>query len=132
MAHLLTEQEYAAESKVHRDWLNWVFGITTFLYAVAALQFPSPWKMCLLGLALWIPMYIHAFTSIPSSLGALRQLASEGSGEAKDILRVIESRHMGLRAVLKAFVLWASWILYISVLLSFFGPPYDFILWFQR
>lgn len=132
MAHLLTEKEYSAEAKVHRDWLNWVFGITTFLYAVTALQFPSPWKICLLGLLLWIPMYIYAFKSVPPSLRALRQLAKEGDTECKALLKLIETKHMGLSATLESSLLWISWVLYIAVLLTGADHPLDFMLWFKR
>jgi len=74
---LIKENEYAAEAAKHVDWINWVFSITVFLFVITALQFKSPWKICLVGLLIVIPMYIYAFRSIPPSLVALRRLAKE-------------------------------------------------------
>ncbi|MFC5491302.1 hypothetical protein [Dokdonella soli] len=118
MPTLLTEREYAIEARIHMDWLCWIFGLTTFLLSITALQFTTPWKIALLGLGAVIPMYVHAFRSFPPSLYALRQLAREGNAEAKNIAIFIEKKYHGWSAVRTSSIAWISLALYVSVLFS--------------
>ena len=71
---LITDAEYAAEVKSHSDYLNWIFGVTTFFLAVACLQFVTPWRPAVVCLGAVVPMYAYAFANLPMSLKVLRKL----------------------------------------------------------
>lgn len=118
--NLIKENEYAAEAAKHVDWINWIFSITVFLFAITALQFKSPWKICLIGLLIVIPMYIYAFRSFPPSLVALRQLAKESpNNEELSSLKIhLEQKYHGWRAALAVSPLWISMAFYIFVMAS--------------
>ncbi|MEN1943211.1 hypothetical protein WCE55_05025 [Luteimonas sp. MJ293] len=117
---LIKENEYAAEAAKHVDWVNWIFSITVFLFAITALQFNSPWKICLVGLLIIVPMYVYAFRSFPPSLVALRQLVKEDPGnEELSKLKVhLERKYHGWRAALSVSPLWISIAFYLFVMAS--------------
>ncbi|MEN5206164.1 hypothetical protein ABE473_17110 [Stenotrophomonas sp. TWI700] len=130
---LLTRFEYSKKAMVHMQWMRWVFGLTTFLLAVTALGFDSPWRVGWLGLAAIIPMYVHAFTGHPEELRELRKLARDhtdpGHAEAQAVLKAIESEFHGLRAVAQLAILWVGLLVYLAICFSF-AEPFDAILWF--
>jgi len=117
---LLTETEYAAEARAHVEWLNWIFGITSFFLALTALQFASPWKIALIGLPLFASMYIHAFRSFPPSLVALRHLAKQNPQDAslREMQDRLERRFHGWRAVIRLAPFWIGLASYAVVLFS--------------
>jgi hypothetical protein len=117
---LIDDNEYANGATKHLDWVNWVFAITVYLFAVTALQFNSPWKICLLGLPLIILMNIHAILSFPQSLLDLRRWRKEQPENQRliELENKLEKEFHGWRAALKALPLWISVILYIVVMVS--------------
>ncbi len=133
---LITENEYAAEAARHIEWLNWMFGITLFLFAISALQFKSPWKVCLVGLLLVIPMYVHAFRSFPPSMVSLRQLAKDEpqNVEIKELVAHLERKYHSWKAAIELSPLWIAFAFYVAVMatglegFSFLQPALS---WFQ-
>lgn len=132
---LLTFSEYQAKAETHLQWLCWVFGLTTILIAIAALQFPSPWKAAWLGLTAVIPMYLYAFTGQPQELRILRRLAQNKNdpscGEAHGLLKKIEREFHGAKIAARLHILWIAILLYGTVCLSF-AKPFSAILWVTR
>ncbi|CAM3215003.1 hypothetical protein [Moritella viscosa] len=126
---LLTEQEYEAEAKQHIDWLNWIFGITTFVLTLTSLQFDHPWKVCFVGSFLIVPMYIHGYRSFPPSLITLRELCKEDpkNEELKELTERLEKKFHGIRVFISAAPFWISMVFYTFV----FGTmieSFDFVL----
>jgi len=117
---LLTETEYEVEARGHVEWLNWIFGITTFFLALTALQFNSPWKIAVVGLPLFVSMYIHAFRSFPPSLIALRDLVRKHPErlDLAELQKRLERRFHGWRAVMRLAPFWIGLVLYVVVLFS--------------
>ncbi|MCU6433119.1 hypothetical protein LPB67_04935 [Undibacterium sp. Jales W-56] len=74
---LIKDHEYVREANAQKEWLNWVFAVTTMGLALTCLQFKSPQRPALLCLFIIVPMYCHAFQNIPPSLRALKDLKRE-------------------------------------------------------
>jgi predicted cobalt transporter CbtA len=127
---LLPEGEMAAEAKVHSDWLNWIFAVSTATMAITALQFQHPWRVALLGLVVVVPMYFFAFVSFPASLRALREICQDTKdSEATKLLKYYESKYFGWSALYRNAGLWLALALYVTVLFSR-TEPCSKVLWF--
>ncbi|SNY64821.1 hypothetical protein [Stenotrophomonas sp. CC120223-11] len=115
---LATLAEGAQEARRHADWLNWVFGITTFGLTLTALQFASPWKIALLCLPIVLSMYVYAWYSFPPTLRALRKLAKEHPKDP-DVAKLtaeFEKSHNGLRAFMRVLPMTIAILVYLYVL----------------
>ncbi|QFI38791.1 hypothetical protein FR932_13490 [Moritella marina ATCC 15381] len=133
---LLTEQEYEVEAKKHIDWLNWIFGITTFLLTLTSLQFAQPWKVCFVGSFLIVPMYIYGYRSFPPSLIILRGLRKEypKDDELKELTGRLEKKFHGIRVFISAAPFWISMVFYTFVfgtMIEFFGFVLPWIEWIK-
>ena len=132
---LLSSAEYKAKAENHTQWLCWIFGLTTILMAIAALEFPSPWRIAWLGLSAIVPMYVYAFTGHPEELRVLRELAKDQGASDRAVaaqrLKEVEVEFHGWRTALRMAILWIALVLYIAVCFSF-TSPFCHILWFAR
>ena len=113
-----------------------MFGVTLLLFAISALQFKSPWKVCLVGLFLVIPMYIHAFRSFPPSLIALRQLAKDDpqDTEISNLVTTFERKYHSWKAAASLSPLWIAIVFYLAVMASGsdkFSALRPLLSWFQ-
>jgi len=118
---LITDEEYAREVKVHSDYLNWVFGLSTIFLSVACLQFNTPWKAAVVCLVAIVPMYAYAFRSFPVSLKVLRRLYAETKDVAlKSELQRLERKYHGWRVLFTNGILWLALLLYLSILFAWF------------
>lgn len=122
MRKLLSEQEYAAEAKKHVEWLNWIFGVTTFLLTLTSLQFNTPWKVCFVGAFLIVPMYAYGFFSFPPSLITLRELCKENPEDLNlnDLKNKLEKKFHGVKAVFTTTPFIISMTFYVLVLATCF------------
>lgn len=117
---LITDEEYSKEVRSHSDYLNWIFGLSTMFLSIECLQFNSPWRAAVVGLAAVVPMYAYAFSSFPTSLKILRRLHAETSDAGVEAeLRRIESKFHGWKVLFTNAILWLSLALYLLVLFSF-------------
>ncbi|HDY8178583.1 hypothetical protein ACODG7_16185 [Vibrio anguillarum] len=118
MNNLLSEYEYAAEAKKHVEWLNWIFGITTFMITLTSLQFQTPWKVCFVGAFIIVPMYVYGFLSFPPSLIALRELCKENpeNQEINELKIKLENEYHGIGAFFATVPFAVSMTFYIFVL----------------
>ena len=114
---LLTSKEFEAETKSIFKFLNFTLGMGLFMQTMTALQFPSPWKINLLALPLWI-FFLFQVSKMPYSLIALRALASETSNkEAIENKKIIE-RQYSRGMLFKAPIMWIGLVFYIIVLIN--------------
>ncbi|MGE8273347.1 hypothetical protein [Stenotrophomonas sp.] len=125
---LATLAEGAQEARRHADWLNWIFGITTFGLTLTALQFASPWKIALLCLPIVLSMYVYAWYSFPPTLRTLRKLAKEHPEdlEVAKLTAEFEKSHNGLRAFLRVIPMIFAMLVYLFVLATGI-PGYEFL-----
>lgn len=121
---LITDAEYANEVKLHSDYLNWVFGISTIFLSLACLQFPTPWRAAIICLGAVLPMYFYAFASFPASLKVLRSLYKETKDESvKSTIKHLEKKFHGQRVIFTNFILWFGLALFLFVLGSEYFQP---------
>jgi hypothetical protein len=115
---LIKDHEYFYEVRLQSNWLNWIFAITTFTITLSCLQFNTPWKPASLALIVILPMYIHAYKSIPESLKALRKLKSETNNPNIDAeIKYLEKKFHGWTSLVRHVIMYAALFLYFSVLL---------------
>lgn len=116
---LITDSEYALEAKDYSDYLNWVFGASTFFLSISCLQFPVPWRAAVVCLGVVVPMYIYALISFPRSLRALRTLYKETkNSEVKSSIKHLEAKFHGWRFFVSNSIAFIAILLFLSVLAS--------------
>jgi hypothetical protein len=125
---LATLAEGGQEARRHADWLNWIFGITTFGLTLTALQFASPWKIALLCLPIVLSMYVYAWYSFSPTVRALRKLAKEHPEnlEVAELMADLQKSNNGLRAFLRVFPMSFAMLVYLYVLATGI-PGYAFL-----
>ena len=129
---LISDEEYAKEAKSQSDYLNWIFGVTTFFLTLTCLQFNTPWKVAVICLGSVIPMYIYAIACLPISLRVLRALNRETKDpEVQQILAHLERKFHGLGVVYTNAILWISLLFFLTVLFSFDQRLQPLILWIK-
>jgi hypothetical protein len=126
-----TYADYEKEAEVYYEWANWVFGLSTFLFAITALQFKSPWRIAALGLIVIVPMFLSVPRRQPPLRMKLRMQAINGDKKINQLLDRVETNLYGLRAAFRHPLVLSSVALYLIVLFSWAPIFSGLVAWFQ-
>jgi len=108
------------EAKIHRDFLNTVFGLACFTLSFTCANMSNPQKAAALCLFMIIPMWVKGYFYFPPTMRAVRELAKETKdSHTIELDKYLRTKYYGLISMLKKNIMYWSGLMFFILILAF-------------